>query len=338
MANNSLFIGQGDVTGPASSTDNAIALFNGTTGKLLKEGAVYPFPSTFTTGDLLYANSTTTVTGLAAVAAGKVLISAGTGTAPAYSANVVLTGGTVTTSSPLISGSQTWNDGAVSFIGTTYAYTETGSAAGSIYFRILGGAAGATTEFSVAKGGATTVNGSFNAGGNIVSNNGAILASASNVVGWSGLTLLSAPSDGAVKVHNNAQNGTSSFIIGAYLSGARSTISTMQSLTTVVNLSGATSSTGNVIPAGSTVVAVATTTTTIITGATGYQVGDGSDADRYGDITGTAVGTASGSTNYTADPTWWTNAARAIVLTAKTSNFTGGVVQVTVFYRTATGA
>jgi hypothetical protein len=32
--------GVGDVTGPASSTDNAVALFNGTTGKVLKNGVV----------------------------------------------------------------------------------------------------------------------------------------------------------------------------------------------------------------------------------------------------------------------------------------------------------
>lgn len=128
------------------------------------------------------------------------------------------------------------------------------------------------------------------------------------------------------------------FLVGGYLSGARSTSGNLQSVTTAVSVSGASTGTGNVIPAGATVVDIATTTTTTITGASGYQVGDGSDADRYGDITGTAVGTASGSTSYTADPRWWATSARAVTLTAKTSNFTGGVVQVTVFYMAATGA
>lgn len=36
--------GSGDVTGPASSTDNAVALYNGTTGKILKDG---PLLSTY---------------------------------------------------------------------------------------------------------------------------------------------------------------------------------------------------------------------------------------------------------------------------------------------------
>lgn len=128
------------------------------------------------------------------------------------------------------------------------------------------------------------------------------------------------------------------YTTSGYSSGARSTTSPILSATEAVTLSGATSATTNIIPAGATVEGIATTTTTTITGASGYQVGDGSDADRYGDITGTAVGTASGSTSYTADPRWWTAAARAVTLTAKTSNFTGGVVQVTVFYRTSVGA
>ena len=109
-------------------------------------------------------------------------------------------------------------------------------------------------------------------------------------------------------------------------------------MTESLTLSGATTATTNIIPAGATVINVATTTTTTITGASGYQVGDGSDADRWGDITGTAVGTASGSADGTADPRWWSTAARAITLTAKTSNFTGGVVQVTVYYHTTAGA
>lgn len=136
------------------------------------------------------------------------------------------------------------------------------------------------------------------------------------------------------------RNGTSAqaFRTYGYISGSRFTYEAIQAVTTAVTLSGATSGTGNVIPAGATVVDIATSTTTTITGATGYQVGDGSDADRYGDITGTAVGTASAAANYTADPRWWSSAARAVTLTAKTSSFTGGVVQVTVFYMAATAA
>lgn len=122
-----------------------------------------------------------------------------------------------------------------------------------------------------------------------------------------------------------------------YVSGSRAAYGRVQTAKEAVTLTGATTATGNIIPAGAFVVGVATTTTTTITGASGYTVGDGADADRYGDITGTAVGTNSDNTDATADPTGYNAAASAITLTAKTSNFTGGVVQVVVFYLT-TGA
>lgn len=136
------------------------------------------------------------------------------------------------------------------------------------------------------------------------------------------------------------KNGTNAqaYRIYGYTSGSRSAYGAVQTVLASVTLSGATTSTGNVIPAGATVLEVSTTTTTTITGATGYQVGDGTTATRYGDITGTAVGTSSGNANYTADPRWWTNAARAVILTAKTSNFTGGVVQVSILYTSSAGA
>ncbi len=362
----SVFPGRGDVYGPASATDGAAALFDGTTGKLLKVGAA--FPATYAVGDLLYASTTSAITGLPDVATGQVLVSGGVNTAPAYSATptvsrVTLTAGTTAVSAPVITGTQTWNAGGVSFIGTTLAFPETASAAGSRYFQILGGAAGTTDEFYVTNQGYAFVGADF-------------VASATGKFrfGNSGARIQS-PSDGVIYLSNAAENSftrlqlggtTSSFpaikrnsggleavladdsaftsikssseITSGYLSGARSTNATMQSVTGQVTLSGATTATTNIIPAGATVESVATTTTTTITGATGYQVGDGSDADRWGDKTGTAIGTNTGSTDYTADPRWWTAAARAVTLTAKTSNFTGGVVQVTVFYWSAAGA
>lgn len=63
--------------------------------------------------------------------------------------------GTLTTSAPF-TGAQTWNAGGVAFIGQSLVFTETASAAGSQYFRILGGAAGSTAEYSIGKGGTTT--------------------------------------------------------------------------------------------------------------------------------------------------------------------------------------
>lgn len=59
-------------------------------------------PATFTVGSVLYANTTSTVAGLADVAAGSVLASGGLNTAPAYTANPSVT--TITTTGKLIGG------------------------------------------------------------------------------------------------------------------------------------------------------------------------------------------------------------------------------------------
>lgn len=93
--------GSGDVVGPASSTNNVVAVFDGTTGKLLKDGATYSGQTSITTlgtvatgtwnataisavnggtgqtgyavGDLLYASSTTALSKLTAGTNGHVL-------------------------------------------------------------------------------------------------------------------------------------------------------------------------------------------------------------------------------------------------------------------------
>jgi hypothetical protein len=97
-----------------SPTTGTITLTNGKTFAVTHsltlsgtDGTVMTFPSTSKTiaandgtnwtfgsqaiGDLVYASSTTAFTRLAAVATGQVLVSAGTGTAPAYSANPSVT-------------------------------------------------------------------------------------------------------------------------------------------------------------------------------------------------------------------------------------------------------
>lgn len=57
---------------------------------------------------------------------------------------LILTGGTVVTSLPILTGTQTWNDAGVTFIGESLAITNTASAAASKFFSYLGGAGGVT--------------------------------------------------------------------------------------------------------------------------------------------------------------------------------------------------
>ena len=89
--------GGGDVTGPGSSTDNALARFDGTTGKIiqnsnatlsdagdlslaspLEETSGGTGQSTYTTGDILYASAANTLAKLAIPQAGSILMSDGT--------------------------------------------------------------------------------------------------------------------------------------------------------------------------------------------------------------------------------------------------------------------
>jgi len=102
--------------------------------------------------------------------------------------------------------------------------------------------------------------------------------------------------------------------------------------TTLSALSGASVTATALIPAGAVVVGVTTRVSTEITGATGYQVGTVADPDRWGDITGVAVGTTSDNTNWTAGTIECFTAASDVVITAKTSNFTAGAISVTVHY------
>lgn len=102
--------------------------------------------------------------------------------------------------------------------------------------------------------------------------------------------------------------------------------------------SGATCTAANLIPAGSMVVGVSVRVTTLITGATSISIGDGTDADRWGTGIAVAAGTTTTLANTTiASPVFYT-AATGVVLTAAGSDFTAGVIRVTVHYIDLTAA
>ena len=105
--------------------------------------------------------------------------------------------------------------------------------------------------------------------------------------------------------------------------------------TTLTALSGATATATNLIPAGAIVQAIAVRTTVLITGATSYNVGDGTTANLYGATIGVAVGSTNTFANYlsTFAPKLYTTAT-SVVLTAVGSNFTAGSVEIAVLYQT----
>lgn len=126
---------------PSSATSGAITLAgtlvaaNGGTGQ-----------SSYTVGDLLYASTTTALSKLAAVATGSVLVSAGTGTAPAYSATPTVTS---LTAASIYGGTGT---------GSTLTLQSTTGVGATDSVLIKVGNNGATTALTAASSGLVTAN------------------------------------------------------------------------------------------------------------------------------------------------------------------------------------
>jgi hypothetical protein len=101
-------------------------------------------------------------------------------------------------------------------------------------------------------------------------------------------------------------------------------------------LSGATVTATNLVPDGAFVLGVVTRITTTFGatgGTTGYQVGDGTDADRWGAIAAITAGTTSSNADATAAFTGSFTAANNVVITAVGGNFDGtGALRVTICY------
>ncbi len=126
--------------------------------------------------------------------------------------------GTVTTSQPIINATQTWNAGGVTFAGVKIAISNTASAAASLPFQVLGGAAGATNLFSVRIDGLTTVtSGGLTVAAGTTSvqalTAGGTVTVLSRIVNTSGD--LDLDSNGANLVRINRSGGTGGFVVFA---------------------------------------------------------------------------------------------------------------------------
>jgi hypothetical protein len=100
-------------------------------------------------------------------------------------------------------------------------------------------------------------------------------------------------------------------------------------------LSGATYVTTIAIPAYANLIGVTTRVTTAVTGATTYDVGDGTDVDLWGAAIGVAIGSQSRTADFTAVGAVGAAAtSRTVTLTANGSNFTGGVIEICLHYLT----
>ena len=160
-------------------------------------------------------------------------------------------------------------------------------------------------------------------------NNGLRLGS-TQFLGWVDASALTSATANDLRISRVA-NGQARV---ANSTGAGLNVKTATALLSAV--SGATVTSTGLIPDGAFVIGVSTRVTTSLgtgNGTTGYQVGDGVDADRWGDKTGTAAGTTTTNADATADFSGAFTAANDVVITAKTGNFDGtGAIRIAVHY------
>jgi len=181
----------------------------------------------------------------------------------------------------------------------------------------------------------STTDTAFNIGGVGGSGVGVLELRNIGVIRWQGTaqTILQREADGVLGQYNGT-NAQEKRLYGTFSSSTNYQRMTIKSVKqTLSALSGASATTtGTFIPDGAVVVGVTTRVATALTGASGYTIGDGTDADRWGDITGTAIGTTSDNRDWTAGTIECFTAGANITLTAKTSNFTAGAIEICVFY------
>jgi hypothetical protein len=138
-----------------------------------------------------------------------------------------------------------------------------------------------------------------------------------------------------VFAQRNGTNVQESRIYATYTSATNyQRLSTKTILQSVTVASGTTVTTTISIPKFSHLIGVTTRVTTLLSGTlTGYSVGDGTDPDLWGAITGTAVGTTSDASNFTSIAALGPAVTdRTITLTATGADFAGGVIDVCAYY------
>ena len=131
----------------------------------------------------------------------------------------------------------------------------------------------------------------------------------------------------SIRIYSVNASATSYQRMGLYATAAQALTTTGASVST----------TTLVIPKYSQLIGVTTRVMTALgttNGTTGYLVGDGTDADLWGAMTGTAVGTSSDARDYTAlNALGPSSVDRTVTLTAVGGNFDGtGVIDVCAFY------
>jgi len=339
--------GAGDIVGPASSTDNAIVRYDGTTGKLLQ-------------------NSDVTI---AEPSAGAVVI--GT-TGSAYKINIGYPGLGIdgANGSFYPASGQFRFDGNIGFNGTIWLGSSNDVAIERSAANVL-----KVTDGSTGYGNLLVDNINFNDGGTWTAANpyfnvdgstpGNLQLKTNGGVYGSRLDIFSGGNTQSIRVDGNANmigmvptakiywsdtagnpdyNSLGSLalkrlgdgqlaITGATKLNEPST--NIKMAMTTVNLTGASTTATGLFPAKSYHLGVTARITTGVTsgdGGTSIDVGDGTDVDRYAAALGFTVNGTVDMSLATADPTGWLSGAGDVVFTCNAGTFSGGVVRVVAHY------
>lgn len=116
-------------------------------------------------------------------------------------------------------------------------------------------------------------------------------------------------------------------------SGARGLLKV--ATTELSGLSGATATWSTAVPAGAILLGVSLRVTTLVAsgdGGTDFDVGDGSDADRFAAAAAFTAGTTKTPADHTATPLAWLGAALDVVLTCNGGTFNAGAVRLVAYY------
>lgn len=346
--------GSGDVEGPASSTDNAIARFDGTTGKLQQNSAVTvsdPAANVVTVATTAGNALTVDVTEPAATTGASVaglpaVLNAGDAVASTDTAGAAA-GGDLT----LKPGNAARNTSGNARGGVVRIGYPTGIGTGEAGGILLSVGTGfgavlrksATGNRKVELRGYDESAGNFDAGETTLATDiltGQVGATYQvNSTGFtntssSGFKWTSGASAAAGEDTGLFRAALGSVSVRGTTNGFSSNI---RAATATVNLSGATSTASALFPAACIRLGVTARVTTAATsgdGGTSINVGDGTDADRYGAAIAFALGTTVTMANATDDPSsgGWVGATGDVVFTCNGGTFSGGVVRVVAHY------
>ena len=134
---------------------------------------------------------------------------------------------------------------------------------------------------------------------------------------------------GAADITAVSVNGTPTSAIGSSLNIESATAILATTSGTVVTAT-------SLIPAGSFVVGIVTRVNDLVTGPAGYDVGDGTDVDRWGNSILVAADTTSDITDFTSSALTLFPAANDVVVTSDGAAFSAGNIRVTVYYMSLT--